>query len=1261
MAATITLDNPKHIEAIYDSDRRRQFQDLVRRYMNQLLYGCNREGTCTVPTCWTARKRLSGNSKTGSVGRGRRLTVLSARIIACHLASREHPYEGLCEGRPVMVGLAVDSRKKPMDLYTGKGKGRLKFSEPWSADGDPWSIGMGLGKENVGAQPSRPRNSEVAVLRNAATSKTLEDKRDKDQLAPKYQKAAIDQGAKDPRSFTQMLYDTKPFRMLEWLALPPPLSAFRLSASFGSRIQAPVKVDDADDTSSTKSESTIDSKSEKEITKPPDPLSDDGLSSDTQGDTSQAAPFTPVRSPSPPTPPAVPRRRDVLYEAVTPTSHTDTRGATSFDPQTPVGPPHVPQIHRPNRREKPVFEIPQTHYHQSQFTEHFYGLPPLQQTPSKAPTGSAARQLDLHLPFGALMSSHPPSPDSPMHVPTSLEESLAIPPPQSLSHLNILLVLSLVNICINRDTLSSKNTGAEIFARQSVFYCLSSPEALMKSFLAKREKNANVDLLQLEPMSTDKAFRIMNRKWESSVMKGLWKGLEELYKYKTVPSAERSRQSTPVPHIGDSSKTVLNNITQTLVAKTVGSRQHLLDDHIAMRLLVISMHALAAMLPREGTLLPRPPAREEDWLAMRMLRGRGLITIDVGDCFENQLAERLMRRVVKVLDYRIEQAQQRLKPGEKNPVINYLQAYLRSCSQVELETLKGENGGVDDFVLGPKKVKFAKYWSFGGCMVEWARTVVLKSWTGKEEVAKGSITAAGLRFLQIICELFLAISDRLKTLLINTIDECHNDLRLEEEIFATPLFADRFDPKETPVEWFKAPPTDPADPDSPLHLLSYPFLFPPSTLVTYFRAINMHLMTTAYETALDALSLHTQVSLNHLFPTTSTIRDQFIKEKLKTACTTYLLLGIRREHLLEDAFNGVYKRELRELLKPLKVKFLDSFEEGVDQGGPQYEFFNVLLKEVMEPKFGMFVDTDTVNHVSWFRIDPLEKLHKFELLGILMGIAVYNGITLPVNFPMVFYMKLLGLEATSLDDLVDGWPELVKGLKELLKWDQGDVEDVFLRTYEFSYEKLIGGQGSVDMYRAKKLRWAVLADADKTDGAEYEEPPMVTNANRQQYVADYISWLTDRSIRPYFDALRKGFFTIIRFHSLALLSTPNRLKLLIEGTQTIDVNLLQSITKYDDGYSPTHLVIREFWDMVSMYGEEEKAALLEFVTASDRVPVNGLESVTFVIQRNGGDSEMLPTSMTCFGRLLLPEYKGKGKLREKVKRALENSRGFGII
>ncbi|KAH0566144.1 hypothetical protein GP486_000447 [Trichoglossum hirsutum] len=311
------------------------------------------------------------------------------------------------------------------------------------------------------------------------------------------------------------------------------------------------------------------------------------------------------------------------------------------------------------------------------------------------------------------------------------------------------------------------------------------------------------------------------------------------------------------------------------------------------------------------------------------------------------------------------------------------------------------------------------------------------------------------------------------------------------------------------------------------------------------------------------------------------------------------------------------------------------------------------------------------------------------------------------------------MPVADIEHIRDDWPDLARGLTELLTWKDGDVGDTFLRTYEFSVEgwgttlsvdmktrkgnlvssrnpapdekgpaecKTDGGAGLDASFSSSSSSFTQPLDASfssssssftqpldtstppcsqptgivtPAESSTIEEAELVTNANREEYVRDYIAWLTDHSISAQYEAFARGFFVCLDRKSLSLF-TPPTIRPLIEGTLDIDISVLEKFARYDDGYSPSHRVIKDFWSVVRQYSPEKKRQLLEFVTASDRVPVNGLESVTFVVQRNGPDSERVPTSLTCFGRLLLPEYSSRRKLKEKLKLALENGRGFGV-
>lgn len=441
-----------------------------------------------------------------------------------------------------------------------------------------------------------------------------------------------------------------------------------------------------------------------------------------------------------------------------------------------------------------------------------------------------------------------------------------------------------------------------------------------------------------------------------------------------------------------------------------------------------------------------------------------------------------------------------------------------------------------------------------------------------------------------------------------------------------------------------------------VHLLDYPYLFNPSTLVTYFRAINYSRMNQSYEAAqaTSRLIYHT-ISENTSSLMPEKHRRDRLYERLRTAASRFTVLEIRRDHVLVDTFNSIWRREERELMRPLKIRLgEDGGEEGLDSGGVQQEFFRLAIAEALDADYGTFT-IDSRTKMTWFQPGSPEPLWKFELIGMIVSLAVYNGLTLPVTFPKALYRKLLDEDVTELHHIADGWPDLANGLTALLEWDEKDglVEDIFARTYEFSVEQF--GQ-LISREMGTTTSWPQFSEMNASTNPT--DAPLVTNENRNSYVSDYIRWLTDISIRPQFDAFKKGFFASVDRRSISLFD-PETLQSVVEGIQEIDISEMRRATRYI-GWDASHKTVRDFWSIVKRYDIEQKRKLLEFVTASDRVPVGGMRNLQFTLQRNGIDDGHLPSSYTCYGILLLPEYSGKEVLREKLAMALENSKGFGF-
>lgn len=125
-----------------------------------------------------------------------------------------------------------------------------------------------------------------------------------------------------------------------------------------------------------------------------------------------------------------------------------------------------------------------------------------------------------------------------------------------------------------------------------------------------------------------------------------------------------------------------------------------------------------------------------------------------------------------------------------------------------------------------------------------------------------------------------------------------------------------------------------------------------------------------------------------------------------------------------------------DLKKQLKVKFVN--EEGIDEGGVQKEFFQLAMRELIDPKYGMLFakeaeqiinektvgvrllttisnpysgmfKTNEESRLCWFAQNPLDdqlSLDEYNMVGRLIGLAIYNGIILDIHFPLALYKKL---------------------------------------------------------------------------------------------------------------------------------------------------------------------------------------------------------------------------------------------------------------
>lgn len=108
----------------------------------------------------------------------------------------------------------------------------------------------------------------------------------------------------------------------------------------------------------------------------------------------------------------------------------------------------------------------------------------------------------------------------------------------------------------------------------------------------------------------------------------------------------------------------------------------------------------------------------------------------------------------------------------------------------------------------------------------------------------------------------------------------------------------------------------------------------------------------------------------------------------------YLVISVHRNTILQETINQLClfsKHDDRDFKRPLRVYF--EGEEAIDAGqGMKKEFFLLLMKEILDEQYGMFMEYKETSTI-WFHHSNFEDDVMYHLIGILCGLAIYNKVT----------------------------------------------------------------------------------------------------------------------------------------------------------------------------------------------------------------------------------------------------------------------------
>lgn len=311
-------------------------------------------------------------------------------------------------------------------------------------------------------------------------------------------------------------------------------------------------------------------------------------------------------------------------------------------------------------------------------------------------------------------------------------------------------------------------------------------------------------------------------------------------------------------------------------------------------------------------------------------------------------------------------------------------------------------------------------------------------------------------------------------------------------------------------------------------------------------------------------------------------------------------------------------------------------EDGVDAGGLRKEWFLLLVRSLFDPQYGMFM-YDEDSNLCWFNPASFENEDQYFLVGVVLGLAIYNTTILDVHLPTACYKKLLG-HTVGLNDLAVFQPALARGFEQLLAFE-GDVESVFCRSFVAETE-------SFGERRCEPL----IPNGQNT---------MVTNENREDFVERYLNYVLGTSIERQFGAFRRGFYHVCGGNALSLFR-PEEIELLVRGSdEPLEMDDLRGQTEYMD-FDAEEETIVHFWDIMKAMNPVMQRKLLMFVTGSDRIPATGATQMHLRISCGGEDCERLPSAHTCFNQLVLYRYATKEKLKKMLEMAVLESQGFYV-
>lgn len=409
------------------------------------------------------------------------------------------------------------------------------------------------------------------------------------------------------------------------------------------------------------------------------------------------------------------------------------------------------------------------------------------------------------------------------------------------------------------------------------------------------------------------------------------------------------------------------------------------------------------------------------------------------------------------------------------------------------------------------------------------------------------------------------------------------------------------------------------------------FSFSPNTLYSY---IDEHIES--HNTKQDPV----KIPEDHFFPKSESkiypIRIKISSLRVPWS-VSHCELQISRDSILKNSKDLLLRMSANDLRSEFHINFMG--ETSSDAGGLTKEWLNLVISELLAEPNNLFVLTRCENP-KYIPVKHSREVDDYKLFGIILGKAVLENIPLNCVLCRVILKHLLG-KTCNLRDVKFQDFDLYRSISFML---ENPVDGVFFETFSV--------QSNNRVYN--------LVDAGETVS--------VTDDNKEAYVLLRTEYEVYGGFSLAMESIKEGFFSVIPFEFLKGIGH-EELNFMISGNPFINLNDWMVNTEYTGEYNSEHKVICWFWEMVCGLDQSKLRKLLQFVTGTSQVPIEGFgklktvrgDPARFKIIPVSFESFLLPRAHTCFNRLDLPIYPNKVVLKKALDDVLNyHVLGFGI-